>query len=233
VKVIPVIDLKDGIVVSAKKGQRNHYQPIQSPSSAIDDIIRYFLSIYPFDTLYIADLNAITSSGNNQRLIDSIARDYKNIEFWVDNGQKIQSLPKPNTINYKLVIGSESQDEVAYIENNQSLKNNILSLDYFPNKGYTGPKYLLENATLWPDDIIIMSLACVGNTHGPDIERLRDFCQQYPEKNFIAAGGVRNEADLLQLRSIGIHHALVASSLYSGAMTAETIKNLQAKKCPD
>ena len=230
-KIIPVIDLKDGLVVSAKKGQRDSYHPIKSPSSAIEDILHHFLSIYPFDTFYIADLNAIISNGNNQNLIDSLISRYKNIEFWVDNGQKIQYLTEPKS--YQVIIGSESQDEVSFIENNPAIKNNILSLDFFPDKGYIGPKELLKNTALWPDNIIIMSLASVGSNGGPDFDRLEKFHQHYPDKNFIAAGGVRNEADLLKLKGMGIHHALIASALYSGVITGQTIKNLQAKKCPD
>ena len=230
-KIIPVIDLKNGLVVSAKKGQRDNYQPIKSPSSSVDDILSYFLSIYPFDTVYIADLDAITCIGSNQNLIDNIVSRYKNIEFWVDSGQKIQSLTTPK--RYKIVIGSESQDETVCSEHSSCLKNNILSLDFFPDQGYRGPKELLENSALWPDTVIIMSLACVGSDSGADFKRLDQFFQKHPNKHFVAAGGVRNEADLLELKKRGIHHALLASSLYLGAITGQIIKNLQTKKCPD
>ena len=233
-KIIPVIDLKDGVVVSAKKGQRDNYQPIKTPSSSIDDILQYFLAIYPFDTLYIADLNAITSTGNNQNLISNLTNNYKNINFWVDSGQKIQFLTEaPKNKNHKFVIGSESQNKIEPDKESSIIKNSILSLDFFPNKGFVGPKELLTNSTLWPNNIIIMSLACVGSNGGPDFKRLECFCQHYPNKNFIAAGGVRNEMDLLKLKNIGIHYTLIASALYSGAITGQTIKNLQAKKCPD
>jgi phosphoribosylformimino-5-aminoimidazole carboxamide ribotide isomerase len=71
-----------------------------------------------------------------------------------------------------------------------------------------------------------MNLGGVGANSGPDIGQLEYFCQLYPEKNFIAAGGVRNERDLLKLKEIGVNHALVASALHSGVINHQTIKKL-------
>lgn len=231
--IIPVIDLQDGLVVSAQQGNRHHYPPINSKlcsSSLIEDILQCFLSIYPFKTVYIADLNAISQTGNNQALIDKVLSQYPTIEFWVDSGKKIQDLS--NTLGYKAIIGTESQTEINFQAEKESLKETILSLDFFPEKGYVGPFELLNNPMLWPQHIIIMTLAKVGKQSGPDMDRLRHYCRKYPEKNFIAAGGIRNESDLLTLTEIGIHHALIASALHSGKLNAEIIKNLQTKKCP-
>ena len=71
-KIIPVIDLKDGVVVHAHQGMREQYQPIGSnlcQSSDIYRVIEAFLGVYDFDTIYIADLNAITHQGDHDRLI--------------------------------------------------------------------------------------------------------------------------------------------------------------------
>ena len=62
VELIPVIDLKGGQVVRAQFGRRDDYWPIQSPLSATSDpidVARGLLSLYPFETFYIADLDAI------------------------------------------------------------------------------------------------------------------------------------------------------------------------------
>ncbi len=225
--IIPVIDLKDGIVVSAQQGQRETYQPIRSKlchSSLIEDVIHGFLSIYPFKIVYIADLNAITHTGNNQALINQITTQYQQLEFWVDNGTKIQQLPKIPKANYRLIIGSESQNIRNLSDSVTHLKNHIFSLDFFPNQGYTGPIELLEKPELWPQDIIIMTLDRVGKNAGPDIERLSDFCQKYPEKNIIAAGGIRNKMDLINLKKMGVYYALIASALHSGIIDANVLR---------
>ena len=225
--IIPVIDIKDGQVVMAKHGQRETYIPINSKlcsSSSIESVVNSFLSIYPFKTMYIADLNAITNTGNNDCVINTVIDKNKQVEFWVDNGKKIQNLPELTGINYKPIIGSEYQNITNFVTFNKYLKDTILSLDFFPDKGYTGPEALLKNASLWPQNIIIMSLDRVGENVGPDIDKLNHFCQKYPDKNFIAAGGVRNDMDLFSLKKIGVKHALIASALHSGVINAEIIR---------
>lgn len=227
--IIPVIDIKDGQVVSAQHGQREAYCPIQSTlcnTSSIEAVIEGYLSIYPFKTLYIADLNAISNTGNNQYIIDQAITENFKIDFWVDNGIKIENIPDYSDMNYKLIIGSESQTLNLPHPAYQSIKKNILSLDFFPDTGYKGPEKLLNDSALWPEEIIIMTLDRVGKNQGPDMTKLASFCERYPDKNFIAAGGIRDEEDLIQLKTIGINHALVASALHSGEINSRTIKKL-------
>lgn len=235
-KIIPVIDLKDGLVVSARQGKRNTYQAIKSPlciSNSIHDVINGFLSIYEFKYIYIADLNAISNNGNNQNIINEVISKNSNIEFWVDNGTKLQNLPLIPSEKYRLIIGSENQSFSNRQPLEKQLKDNILSLDFFPHHGYTGPSELIKNSELWPKDIIIMTLDKVGGNSGPDFAKLKDFCDKHPDKNFIAAGGIRDESDLLRLQKMGINYALIASSLHTGKINAATIKKLQTKKYPE
>lgn len=227
--IIPVIDLKDGQVVSAYQGKRDSYRPLNSalcPSSSIDDVIKSYLSVYPFKTIYIADLNAISNTGSNQSIIDNVIIDEQDINFWVDNGTKIQNLSAQTNIPYTLIIGSENQTKNKAYPMDSRYKKNILSLDYFPDTGYTGPEELLNNSDSWPNNIIVMTLDRVGENKGPDFVKLACFCQKHPDKTIIAAGGIRNETDLLKLRVMGINHALVASALHSGAINSEAIKKL-------
>lgn len=226
-KIIPVIDLKDGVVVAAYQGKRELYKPIKSKlcsSSSLNSVLSSFLSLHPFKTFYIADLNAITSTGSNQQIIDNVVANNRNITFWIDNGIKVQNLANNTDLKYRLIIGSESQDKCTPAHS--QAKKHILSLDFFPDKGYQGPEELINNVNLWPEDIIIMSLDRVGQNAGPDFVKLAHFCQTYPDKNIIAAGGIRNELDLLKLREIGVNHALVASALHSGKINRRAIKKL-------
>jgi phosphoribosylformimino-5-aminoimidazole carboxamide ribotide isomerase len=39
-RIVPVIDLKDGAVVHARQGRRDTYQPIASPLCASSDVYR-------------------------------------------------------------------------------------------------------------------------------------------------------------------------------------------------
>ena len=74
--IIPVIDLKDGLVVSALQGQREAYQPLLSPlcsTSKLEDCISGFLTVYTFKTIYIADLNAIDTFGGDNPSTERVA----------------------------------------------------------------------------------------------------------------------------------------------------------------
>ena len=88
-EIIPVIDLKRGQVVRARLGRREEYRPIETPLSATSDpidVARGLLSLFPFATLYVADLDAIQSAGSNDDAIALIRAALPDLSLWVDNG---------------------------------------------------------------------------------------------------------------------------------------------------
>jgi len=225
-KIIPVIDLKGGVVVHARQGQREHYQPIDTPlcrASSVYHVINAFLGIYPFGTFYIADLDAITCSGSHDSLIKEIVTHFPEIMFWVDSGYQRYS-KQPD--NYLPVLGSECYRDENILELGDFNNNFILSLDYSSTESL-GAKRLFSNQDgLWSDNIIVMTLNRVGSDQGPDLNKLNEFLMQYPHKNFIAAGGIRNKQDLINLKAIGVEQVLVATALHFGTLGPEDIENL-------
>lgn len=227
-KIIPVIDLKDGVVVHAKQGNREQYRPIHTnlcKSSDVFQVINAFLGVYEFDTFYIADLNAITHQGNHDHLIAEVLTRFPQLTFWIDKGYQTYSRRTQIHRNALPVLASESyQDET--ISEIKAYKNDfVLSLDY-SNSEALGAKNLFSDPTFWPKHIIIMTLARVGSNQGPDLNKLTEFCRQYPDKHFIAAGGVRDKHDLAALNEAGVYQALVASALHSGAIKTGDIAEL-------
>lgn len=224
-KIIPVIDLKDGVVVHARQGNREHYQPINTElckSPDIFQVIEAFLGIYAFDTFYIADLNAITDQSDHRHLIKDVLNRFPHITFWIDRGYQKHDPCMQHPGNTLPVLGSESYRNETIPEIKAYKNNFILSLDYSSSDAL-GATSLFSDPTFWPENIIIMTLDRVGSGHGPDLEKLTEFCRRYPDKNFIAAGGIRNKQDLIALSGAGIHQALVASALHSGTIKAEDI----------
>jgi phosphoribosylformimino-5-aminoimidazole carboxamide ribotide isomerase len=233
-KVIPVIDLLDGVVVHAKKGERANYQAIQSqltPSSQPLDIVAALLEVYPFEQLYIADLNAIQKLNgkyeNNYAVIAAIKQRYPKLELWVDAGISNNSeLSLWQKLNLRLIIGSEN---FAKIGNFASLNIHdtdfILSLDFLP-QGYQGPAELLTNTKYWPQDVIVMSLLNVGSNDGANIELMRDSISRAMGFNLIAAGGIRNSDDLIMLQSMGVESALIATALHQKKISTEQLETL-------
>lgn len=236
--VIPVIDLLGGVVVHAKKGERTHYQPIQSqltPSYQALDIVASLLDVYPFKQLYIADLDAIqrlnTPSALNFNVIADIKQRYHELDLWVDAGIKhAEDLNRWHLSGLNLVIGTENfthfDDFLAVRELLQD--NFILSLDYF-SAGYQGPIELIEHSTYWPKDVIIMSLANVGANQGVNTTLLNTLQQQSPQTNLYAAGGVRNLEDLQSLQTMGLAGVLIATALHQQQITKSDLKALHKK----
>jgi phosphoribosylformimino-5-aminoimidazole carboxamide ribotide isomerase len=224
-RLIPVIDLKDGVVVHAQRGQRDAYLPIHSPlspSANVYDVIEAFLQLDDFGIIYVADLNAITQQGDNQALIHAMLRRYPLITFWLDAGYQSPSLAFAEVSNYRPVLGSECCTAQQML----LTKNALLSLDFSADDEPLGEACLFNDSNLWSEQVIIMTLARVGSNTGVDSEKLRYYQQTYPQIDFIAAGGVRNIADLQQLKAIGINSVLVASALHNKAINKAELANL-------
>ena len=95
-KLIPAIDLKNNKFILASGGDRNYYKTLPADLSPTSDPIKfidYLISIYDFNTIYLADLDSIRKYDANSKLIDEILCKYKNIKplvllisfqpFWV------------------------------------------------------------------------------------------------------------------------------------------------------
>lgn len=218
-QIIPVIDLMGGLVVHAKRGLRESYRPIASPlcrGSTAHAVIDGLLRLHPFTTLYIADLDALTGSGNHRGLLERLQADYPGLGFWVDQGW---SAPVGRAAP---VVGSESLAGKAGLLAGLGGQF-ILSLDFMGGR-LLGEESLLEDAALWPDTVIAMSLARVGSGEGPDFGRLREIKTRWPEKNLVAAGGVRHGEDLAGLEAAGAAGVLLASALHSGAIGPKVLR---------
>ena len=229
--IIPVIDLKDGLVVTARQGKRQTYRPLATPLCPEPDILavtRAYLSIFPFKTFYIADLNAIENNGNNHALIARLLETNNDISVWIDSGLDLFISENSNSFQDRVcnVLGSETGIAIEQLADYTRKSESILSLDY-TDRRLLGNTDLLEHPALLPQRIIIMSLDRVGNHGGPDLEHIRFLMDKLPNKQVYAAGGVRNAGDLRRLAAQGMHGALLASSLHNRSITSEHLAQLQ------
>ena len=219
-QVIPVIDLKGGEVVRARMGDRASYQPIESPLSPTSDpvdVARGLLAVYPFPTLYVADLDAIQGNGDNFPALRRIRSEAPALRMWIDNGAA-DSAALEDLIGAELgepVIGSKSQRDGALVARHKDSMRVVLSLD-FRGRAFQGPEEILAEPKLWPRRIIVMTLARVGSGAGPDLERFAAIRSIAEEREIYAAGGVRDGADLSALKAAGAAGALIATALHDG-----------------
>ena len=228
--VIPVIDLKGGTVVHARLGQRDFYRPIETPLAAGNDpvdVTRGLLTVFPFERLYVADLDGIAGAGANRACLQRIKQTFPRLGLWVDSG--IASISAASEWLGAglgdLVLGSESQQSTSLVRHFAGHPRAVLSLD-FRGDDFQGPPELLRETRAWPRRVIVMTLDRVGSHAGPDLARLRTIKADATE--VYAAGGVRDAADLRTLKDAGIMGALVASSLHNGRITAADLHRLNA-----
>jgi phosphoribosylformimino-5-aminoimidazole carboxamide ribotide isomerase len=236
--VVPVLDVARGQVVRGVKGDRASYKPIVSPlaeGSEPAGIARALLGVYPFRKLYIADLDGIEGRGRNVHLVPALSAVAGTTELWIDAGIASRKaarsvLAAPVTT---LIVGSESIERVGEFEEiiAEAPLRTILSLD-FRGSEFMGPRRLLDDETLWPDRVIVMTLGRVGSGEGPDLERLGAIIGRAGKRKIYAAGGVRNRADLMALRHCAAAGVLVASALHEGAITAQDMKDAAASSGP-
>jgi HisA/HisF family protein len=231
-EVIPVLDLKDGAVVHARLGRRSQYRPIETPLSVTStpvDVVHGLLSIYPFETFYIADLDAIERKGDNNAALTHLKTEFPHLAFWVDNG--VADLAHAqcwlDAGRGHLVLGSESQKDDVLVRRLSKDDRVILSLDY-RGDAFVGPA-ALNDADTWPRRVIAMTLARVGSAIGPDWDMVSTIKSRAPERLLYAAGGVRDAVDLAALARAGIAGALVASCLHNGKLSGTQIAHLRAR----
>jgi phosphoribosylformimino-5-aminoimidazole carboxamide ribotide isomerase len=235
VDVIPVIDVAHGQVVRAMKGERSGYRPIESPlatSSEPADVARGLARFFPFHKLYLADLDGIEGRGRNTHVVPAISQALPRTEIWIDAGTGSRGAARAVLAApvATLVVGSESLETVRVWEDirAEAPTRTVLSLD-FKNGEFMGPDDMLEDSSLWPSRVIVMTLDRVGANKGPDIEKLEGIISRAGARRIYAAGGVRDRSDLDEIRRVGVAGALIASALHAGKITADDLKEVAGR----
>ncbi|MCK0196305.1 HisA/HisF-related TIM barrel protein [Ancylobacter sp. 6x-1] len=227
-ELIPVLDLMGGVVVHARRGERDRYRPIETPLCPGSDpfaIAEALLALAPFRTLYIADLDAIRGRGDHDAVIGALQRRHPGLALWVDAGEGT-----PERVSRRVsaglgrpVVGTESLAGSSAARTVLAGEGTILSLDH-DARGRMGPDAIHDTPALWPDDLIVMTLARVGSDAGPDIARLAEVQQKAGRRRVHAAGGVRDTSDLDRLTGQGVAGVLLASALHDGRLDPATLR---------
>lgn len=219
-ELIPVIDLMGGVVVHARRGDRANYRPIASGLCAGAEparIAQALRELAPFRTLYVADLDAIAGREPHRAELTELARHFERL--WIDAAEVRPAGVGPGL---RRVLGTESMADADSGRAALREGGSVLSLDHGP-EGPRGPAELHERPDLWPDEVIVMTLARVGGDTGPDYERLRATLARAEGRRIYAAGGVRDVEDLHRLCDIGVAGVLVASALHDGRLGAADV----------
>ncbi|MEA3507429.1 MAG: HisA/HisF-related TIM barrel protein [Synergistota bacterium] len=239
--VVPVLDVLDGKVVQGYRGERSLYEPVASDicdTAEPVDVARAVLEVSGGDDIYIADLNALQSNGDNMEYIRNILKETE-AELWIDAGTgnlQTASAILVSVPNSSVVIGSETlqtRGDFRAISGNIPESRKIFSLDIKSGSVLTGPSSpfsdlspeeslsLLEE-TGWTR-VIVLSLDCVGTGTGLPLDLIKKAVSHSPELEIFAGGGCRRPEELEKLASIGAAGTLVATSLHRQWITPPDI----------
>lgn len=228
-RIVPVIDIKGGIVVHARRGNRAEYAPLQSP--LVDGcepvaVARALCSVCRTRSLYVADLDALAGRPVNEATLTALT---SVAEPWVDAGA---TTPEGAAALHRAgvarnVIGTESLEPGSELNRHEGppvalsvdlREGRLISPD--PGLAGRGPSAVVPLArALGVDEVLVIDLARVGSASGPPLDAVAELAAALPEVAIYAGGGVRDDADLRALESAGAAGALVATALHEGRLT--------------
>jgi phosphoribosylformimino-5-aminoimidazole carboxamide ribotide isomerase len=216
------MDLLNGSVVHAVKGERSKYKPIQdSMICDSSDPFGIISAVNPRE-LYIADLDHIQDIGDNFEIIKKISGKTKTM---VDIGVKnMIDVQKCAEIADTVIIGTETASfEVIEKAALQFPGRIIVSIDM--KNGYVltkdtkmevRPEDLVRRMDeIGIKDIIILDLGKVGTSIGIDEIFLKKIVE-ISTHNILVGGGIKNLDDIEILKRLGIGGALAATALHNG-----------------
>ena len=223
--IIPAIDIKNGKVVKAIKGDRAHYNPINSDTGFSPEpyiFIKQMIKVYRPSIFYIADINSLCGEDDNIDLIRNLADQYKNLMFWVDTGNKIDQ--RLNKKNITPILCSENCHTIKNI--NYIYKDYIHSYDY--KDRLLGTHSFTKLNSSYKNKVILMNISDVGNNSGPSYSSIRAITKN-PAIEYYFGGGIKTNFDISRLKLMGFSGVLVSSLLFKKYTSSFLIKKRASK----
>jgi len=230
-QIVPVLDLKGGIVVHARRGARAEYAPLRSPlveGSEPVAVARAVCAASRSSRLYVADLDALAGEAPGEAALSGLAAV---AEIWVDAGAvtppRAAALGRAGAA--RNVVGTESLAPGVLTEAARLAPPPlVLSVDLrggrliSPDPKLDGrdPAAVADVAhDLGVTELLVIDLARVGSGSGPPLNAVAELAAALPGVAIYAGGGVRDDEDLGALQSAGAAGALVATALHEGRIT--------------
>ncbi len=239
-RIIPVVDLLDGVVVRGVAGKREEYRPIESCLTPATDplaVCRAIRETLGLHQIYVADLDAIV----HDRLNTSIHRELADEGFdtWIDAG--LRDVPRADELietgASALIAGLETSPGPEHLKTlceRFGAQRVVFSLDL--NGGQpmgrldawetTDPFAIATRAVeAGVRRMIVLDVAQVGvDTGVTTLDLCRELKQRFPQVETTTGGGVRGTDDLQRLSGEGLDGVLVASAIHDGRIGSEQVK---------
>ena len=243
-RIIPVLDLLDGVVVRAVRGVRREYRPIRSVLTTKTDalsVARTIRDAFNLNELYLADLDGILSQRLNlsvyrqladegfSLLVDPGVRDVNTAQQVLETGAAeviaaLETIPGPDLLHE--LIERFGPDRVVFSLDMQSgqLLGDLELWDVSSIASDVAYDVAAQAVDVGIRRMIVLDLAQVGAHEGVSTISL---CQRlmdcFPKLRVYTGGGVRGLEDLLTAKASGIAGVLIASAVHDGSLTREQI----------
>lgn len=228
-RLIFVMDLLDGIVVHARRGERSKYMPIHTFSSLVSTSNPlHIIATIKSKEIYIADLNKIKGKSSNKEIIKSIRDKNRDMKIMLDYGiRSMEDLKEviEEEIADNIVLGTETASIELIKKASKENINVSVSVDFFNKKVLSSdtkmkidPFLLIKKLNHYPlKDVIVLELDRVGTKSGIDFDFLSRLVS-LSKHNILCGGGVRSCEDVYKMEEIGVKGALVATAIYDRAI---------------
>jgi phosphoribosylformimino-5-aminoimidazole carboxamide ribotide isomerase len=237
-KIIPVIDVLNGIAVHGVRGERKRYQPLKSLLCDSADPIEFASAFESlgFSSLYLADLDAILQKSANFSIYSQITTKTC-LDLMVDAGiaDIVQAEKVLDTDVSRIVIGTETLGTLDFVSQAVTAFGEdkvVVSIDQKGGKLLSASEDIASMdavsvaqklANLGARQIILLDLDRVGTEHGINNTVLKTILET-TDVEVLVGGGIRNLQELEQLRNLGVSGALVATVLHNGKVTVDELK---------
>jgi len=229
VRCIFVLDIFNGAVVHALRGERSRYEAIEKHSKIVStsDPLEILRDIHPKE-VYIADLNRLTGSGENLAIIEEISGMAKTMadigilkasDLRLLSGMVIPILGT-ETASFDLMAKAALQRKI--VVSIDMLHRKIQSRD--PDLAAQEPMQILRRLNGLPlQAVILLELDRVGTSAGLDRKFLEE-AAAISVHPLILGGGVKGAEDLQALEDLGFSGVLVATAVHNGSIPVEMVR---------
>lgn len=236
VEVIPAIDIQRGKCVRLFKGKAGSETVYyENPLEAA----LYWQNTMDAPRIHLIDLDAAMGVGDNTALLVSIIERLQ-IKIQIGGGirtvEKAQSYIKSGVD--RIIIGTTAVQDPTFIPKLvQNIRGDqiIVSLDHRNGKvavkGWTedSGKSAFTLAKQFQQVgigyLLFSAIDLDGTLRGPDLINSKKMVNAVNIPVF-AAGGIRNKADILALKEIGVHGVIIGKALYENQLDYRTVKDL-------
>jgi phosphoribosylformimino-5-aminoimidazole carboxamide ribotide isomerase len=225
-RLILALDILDGMVVHAVKGERDRYTPIHTFSSIVksSDPSTLIQQVMPKEA-YIADINRLTGRGDNRAHIKKISKFCRTMLDWgVRDSRDVKTALK---IADNVILGTETSS-FELIEIHSNFKMNV-SID-IKNGSVLSPENLRDPLKLVRrlndydiGDLIILEMDRIGTKSGVDTEFISGVVD-LSDHDIILGGGVRSCDGIDELKRIGVKGAIISTAVHDGSIPVEMIR---------